>query len=450
MNITQEENGKLTATVHINLQEEDYLDNVNKQLKDYRKKAQMPGFRPGMVPMGLVKKMYGKAVIADEVNKTVSEALNNYLQENKINVLGNPLPNEEKSQMIDFDRQKDFDFFFDIGIAPEVKVEISEEIKAPYYQIQIADKEVDEAIKNMQQKLAKEENVEIAEEGDFLRGTFRQMDKEGNVLEGGHVIEGEIAIDDIQLKTVKSKLVGKKKGDKIIFNPNRALKDDDKLKALLQLDEVNDVAKADYEFEIKDVVRKIEAEVDEAFIKEIYPNEDLKTVDEFRDRVRKEIKEHYQKDADKKFVSDVIDILMEKINPELPDDFLKRWLLDSNQGKVTKEQIDKEYNEYAKTFRWQLIESDLISQYGDALRVTKEDVRNRLKGYFQLPQGGDSNPQVEGLIDQLLSNEQEYQRYFAELMDERYIQFFKEKVGKDEKEVTTDEFVKIVSSQKNS
>ncbi|MBN2639655.1 MAG: trigger factor [Bacteroidales bacterium] len=449
MNITLEESGKLTAVVHINLKEEDYSGKVNEQLKEYRKKAQMPGFRPGMVPMGMVKKMYGKAVMADEVNKAVSEALNEYLYNEKINVLGNPLPNEEKSTIIDFDQQNEFDFYFDIAIAPEVENPVDDKLKATYYKIKVTEEEIDRAVQDMQKRLGKHEHPETAEETDSLEGTLRQLDDDKNVLAEGYTTEGSLALPDVKLKTVVKEFTGKSKGDKVVFNPKRALKDEALEEALLNLENGDEKLGSDYEFEIKDIVRTEEAEVNEELFNQIYPADELKTEEDFRNRIRQELEGHYQKDADKKFVSDLIDSIIEKANIELPDAFLKRWLVENNQGKATMEQIEGQYDSYAQTFKWQLIEAKLIEAYGDALRVTRDDVRNKLKSYFQLPEGVEPSKEMDGLVDQLLSNEQEYQRHFAELMDERYITFFKEKAGKEEKEVTTDEFVKIISTPKN-
>ncbi len=448
MNITKEENGTLTALVHINLKEEDYIEKVNQQLKKYRKDARMPGFRPGMVPMGMIKKMYGKAVLADEVNKAVSDALNNYLYENKINVLGNPLPNEEKTTTIDFDKQKEFDFFFDIGIAPEIEVNLDELGKVPYYKIKVSDEEVENALVDIRKRLGKEEHPEKAELEDTLKGKFVQVDEDGNDLENGHVKEdASFVISDIALKTIQKKFVGKEKGARVVFNPAKAFKNDDKVKELLGVSE-EDKLKADYAFEISDIIRIIPAELNEEFYKQVYPSDDLKTEEDFRNRIRQDLESHYQMDADKQFVSDVIDAILAKVNPQLPDEFLKRWLYESNEGKATKEQIEGQYDSYAKTFKWQLIEQKLIEASGDTLKVTREDVRNKMKTYFQVPPEQQADPQVEQLIDQLLSNEQEYQRLFGELMDQRYIAFFKEKIEKDEKEVSTDEFVKIISTPK--
>lgn len=448
MNITKEESGNLTALVHINLKEEDYIEKVNQQLKTYRKEAKMPGFRPGMVPMGMIKRMYGKAVLADEVNKSISDALNTYLYDNKINVLGNPLPNEEKTATLDFDKQKEFDFFFDIGMAPEIEVNLEEDIKIPYYKIKVSDEEVENALVDIQKRLGKEEHPEKAALEDTLKGKFVQVDEEGNDVEEGYTKEGSFVISDIALKTIQKKFVDKEKGERVVFNPAKAFKNDGKVKELLGLADGDEKLKSDYAFTIEEIIHTIPAELNEEFYKQVYPANDLKTEEDFRNRIREDLAGHYQKDADKQFVSDTIDFLLEKINPELPDDFLKRWLLESNKGKATKEQIDGQYDSYAKTFKWQLIEEKLIKASGDALKVTREDVRNKVKAYFQIPGGGEPNPQMEGIVDQLLSNEEEYNRIFGELMDERYITFFKEKIEKDEKEISTDEFVKIISTPK--
>jgi trigger factor len=448
MNITQEDSGKLTALVHINLKEEDFIEKVNAQLKDYRKKAQMPGFRPGMVPMGMIKKMYGNAVMADEVNKTVSDALNNYIYENKLNILGYPLPNEEKSAPVDFDGKKEFDFYFDLGLAPDIEVNLSDDLKVPYYKIKVTDEEIELAIKDMQKRLGEEEHPEKAELDDTVHVKLQEADGEGNTVEDGHQADASFVISEIKLKTIQKLFVGKSVGAKGVVNLTKAFKDEAKVKDLLKLQDNDEKLKADYAFEITDIVRVKAAELNEEFYKKVYPTDELKTEDDFKNRVREDLSTHYQHDADKQFVGDTIDEILKRVNPELPDEFLKRWLLENNKGKATAEQIEGQYESYAKTFKWQLIESKLIEEFGDELKVSDEDVRNKVRAYFQMAGGDTTNPQVEGIVDQILGNQQERERIYGELMDERYIAFFKEKITKDEKEVTPEELVKIVSTPK--
>jgi len=445
MNITHEPNGNLQAIIHINLKQEDYIDKVNNTLKDYRKKANMPGFRPGMVPMGMIKKMYGQQVTADEVNKAVSEALNGYIDEQKFNALGYPMPNMEKSKQIDFTKDKELDFFFDIGLAPEFELELKkDDFEVPYYKIEVTDKEVDNALNDIKVRFGEEDHPEKAEEGDGVQGKFVQVDSEGNVVEGGVENDGYFRIEDLKLKGIQKKFYGKGKGAKVVFNPDNAFKDEAKVKALLGQDITEEQMKSDYRFEITDVIRHKEAELNEETFKKVYPNDELKTEEDFRARVKQDLEEHYTKDSDRHFTGEVINALIEKSNLELPDEFLKRWLLDSNQGKITAEQLEGQYDSYAKTFKWQLIEDKLRAQFGDALKVDDEDVRDKVRAYFQIQGKENSNPQVEQIVDQILSNQEEGQKIYTELMDEKLGKVFKENVKRKEESVTPDKFMELM------
>ncbi len=445
MNITQEPNGKLQAIIHISLKKEDYIENVNKTLKDYRKKANMPGFRPGMVPMGMIKKMYGQQVTADEVNKAVSEALNGFIDENKINALGYPLPNMEKTKPVDFTSEEALDFFFDIGIAPEFEVDLEKEgFEVPYYKIEVTDKEVENALNDVKVRFGEEEHPEKAEEGDGVQGKFVQLDGEGNVVEGGVEHDGYFRIEDLKLKTIQKKFYGKSAGAVVTFNPMNAFKDEAKVKALLGEEVDEEALKADYQFTIAEVIRHKEAELNEETFKKVYPSDDLKTIEEFKARIKKDLEEHYAKDSDRQFTGDVITRLIEESNIELPDDFLKRWLLDSNQGKITKEQLDVQYDSYAKTFKWQLVEDKLRARFGEQLTVDNEAIRDKVRAYFQVQGKENSNPQIEQIVDQILSNKEEGQKIYSELLDEKLSAVFKENVKRKEETVTPEKFGEIV------
>ncbi len=445
MNITQEPNGNLQAIIHIHLKEEDYSEKVNKTLKDYRKKANMPGFRKGMVPMGMIKKMYGQSVTAEEVNKTVSEALNNYIDENKINALGYPLPNMEKTKQIDFNTDKELDFFFDIGIAPEFDVDLKKEgLEVPYYKIEVTDKEIENALNDIKTRFGEEEHPETAEEGDGIQGLFEQLDENGEVVENGVKKDGYFRIEDIKLKTIQKKLYGKKSGSVVTFNPFRAFKDEAKVKALLGEEIPEEALKSDYQITISEIIRHKDAELNEETFKKVYPSDDIKTIEEFKARVKKDLEEHYAKDSDRQFTGDTVSKLIEESHIELPDEFLKRWLLDSNQGKITKEQLETQYDSYAKSFKWQLVEDKLRAQFGDKLTVTNEDVRDKVRAYFQIEGKESSNPQVEQIVDQILSNKEEGQKIYSELMDEKLSVVFKENIKTVEEVVTTEKFMEIM------
>ena len=450
MNISQENNGDLTAIIQINLKEEDYIESVNKQLSDYRKKANVPGFRPGKVPMGMINKMYGKSVRVEEVNKAVSEALNNYILENNLNVLGYPLPNMEKTTTIDFDNQDEFDFFFDIGLSPEFEIDISENINVPYYSIKIGDEEIDKAINDIKVRFGNEENPEVAEESDALQGKFREVDENGDVVEGGKEHAGYFRIEDVKLKTIQKKFIGAKAEDKLVFNLMKAFKNEDKVKSLLHIhDGEEDKLELDYQFEIEKVVRTEEAEVNEELFKKVYPNEEITSEEAFRERLVVDLKQHHARDTDQQFLADSINELMGQANIELPDEFMKRWLLESNQGKITTEQLDEQYDSYKKTMKWQLIDAKLQEKHGEALKVDQEAIRNKVRAYFQPGgEGGEISPQIEQIVDQVLSNQEETERIYRGLMDENYVKLFKEHFKLKEKEVDSEKFFEIASNTK--
>ncbi len=449
MNVTQESTGDLTAILKLTLVEEDYREAVDKQLKDYRKKANMPGFRQGHVPMGMIKKMYGTSVLADEVNKLVSEGLNKHIIDNKVDVLGYPLPNEEKSKQLDFDGQNEFDFYFDIAIAPEINIELSDKISVPYYSLKITDEEVDKAVNDVKVRFGEEETPEISEEGHSLQGNFVQLDTDENKVEGGTENAAFFNIDDIKLKTIKSKFIGKKIDDKIVFNPMKAFKDEAKVNHLLGITDENEAVNADYEFTINKIILVKEAEINEDLFKKVYPNDDLKTEEDFRGKIAGELKQHYTRDTDRQFLADTINKLIELVDITLPDEFMRRWLLESNQGKITKEQIDTQYDSYAKTFRWQLIEGKLMEKHADAVKVDDEAIKDKVRAYFtQMGGAGAMADQMEGIIDSVLQNKEEKQRIQNDLMDEKYIALFKENIKLKEKEVDSKKFSEIVSNTK--
>lgn len=450
MDITKEANGELNAIIRIKLTEEDYAESVSQQLSDYRKKASMPGFRPGKVPMGMIRKMYGVNVLAEEVNKKVSEGLNNYILENKINVLGYPLPNMEKTNPVDFDTQKEFDFFFDIGLSPEFELSLSDAIKVPYYSIKITDEEVGNAVKDVLVRNGVEENPESAEVTDALQGKFIELDKDGQVVEGGHTHDGYFRLEDIKLKTIQNKLIGIAAGGSIDFNLSKAFKDESKVRSLLHLHEGSeDKLEADYRFEVEKVIRVVEAELGEELYKKLYPAEDLKTEDDFRKRLTEDLKKHFQRDTDRQLLADSINALMDLTNLDLPDAFMKRWLLESNQGKITAEQIEEQYESYGKSIRWQLIEGKLQEQFGEEIIVTEEEIREKVRSYFSQMSGGmEANPQIEGIIDSILQNKEEKQRMYHDMQDEKYIKLFKNQLKLKEKEVDSKKFFEIVSETK--
>jgi len=450
MNISLENTSDLTAVIHINLKQEDFNEAVKKQLSEYRKNAKVPGFRPGKVPMGMINKMYGNSVRVEEVNKAVSEALNNYILEENLNVLGYPLPNMEKTTPVDFNTEDSFDFYFDIGLAPDFEVKVDDSNEIPYYKIKVGEKEIDKAIADVKVRFGTEEYPEAAEETDALQGKFYEVDSDGKLVEGGKVHAGYFRIADIQLKTVQKKFIGAKIGDKVVFNLMKAFKNEEKVRSLLHIhDGEEDKLDLDYQFEVEKVIRAHEAEINEELFKKIYPSDDIKTEEELRERIKGELQQHFSRDTDQQFLVDSINKVVELADITLPDEFMKRWLLESNQGKITPEQLEEQYESYQKTMKWQLIDAKLQEQFGEKLKVESEEIRNKVRTYFQ--PGGETeepNPQIEQIVDQVLSNKEETERIYRGISDEKYIKVFKENFKLKEKEVDSEKFTEIASNTK--
>lgn len=449
MNISQESTGDLTATIKIELVKEDYEPQTNKVLKDYQRQASMPGFRPGKVPMGMINKMYGKAVLADEVNKIISESLHNYLTEEKIQTLGHPLPNEDKQEMIDFDSQDSFDFYFDIALQPEVNVEINDQLKMDYFKIKVDDDSINKYIEDLRKKNGKPTMPEKSEEGDVLKGKIIELDDAGKPKEGGIENEASIGVDAIKLKTVQKKFIGVIIGDIIIFNPLKATKDAAEAAYLLGVDKATaEGLKGDFEFTVESITRFEPAEVNEEFYTSVFPNEKFEDDAAFRVRLGKELEVSFANESDRLFMRKTADMLIDEAGIDLPNEFMKRWLKESGEAEVKQDDIEQHYGEYARALKWQLIESKIVAD--NNLQVTPDDVRAQIMSYFQAPGEVDEEMQkrLDEIADNIMQNEEEVKRIYDQLLDTRMRDLLKSTIKLKNKEVSYDEFIKLASETK--
>jgi len=449
MNITQESTGDLTAVVKIELVKDDYENQVNTVLKDYQRKASMPGFRPGKVPMGLVKKMYGRAVLADEVNKIISESLQNYLTENNIKTLGHPLPNEDRQEMIDFETMDTFDFFFDIATQPDINVELSDKIKMDYFKISVNDESINKYIEDLRKKNGTPTNPDKSAEGDVLKGKILELDEDGNVKEGGIENETTIGVDYIKQKTIQKKFINKSIGDKIIFNPLKASKNATETASILGIEtKAAEEIKNDFEFTIEMVTRYEPAEVNEEFYAGVFPGEKFKEDKDFRERLGKELEGSFANESDRLFMRQVADKFIDDQKVELPNDFMKRWLMESGESQVKAEEIETHYDDYARALKWQLIESKIVND--NNISVTPDDVRGQIMSYFQQPGEVDEETQkrLDEIADNIMQNQEEVKRIYDQLLDTRMRDLLKSTLNLKNKEVSYDDFIKLASETK--
>ena len=451
MNIEKEQIDDLNAVVHITIEKDDYEPRVENVLKDYRKKVNMPGFRPGKVPASLVKKMYGKAVLVDEINKLVSENLSSYITENKLDILGEPLPSE-KQQTIDFDHDEQFKFSFDLGLTPEVEVKLTKREKLPYYKIEVTDDMLEGQKKNVTSRFGTTEPREEAGEKSMLKGDFVQLDQKGEPLEEG--IKAEDAVMStaiVKNDKEKKKIVGAKVGDELVFEPKKAFPNDTEISYLLKISK-EEAAAVDgkFKFTVKEINEFVDPELNQDLFDKIFGPGKVTNEEEFTAQVKADLENTLEMESEYKFSMDAKEKLMGKVDMKLPEDFLKRWIKATNQNKeeqdFTDEQIDQEMPRFLEDLKWQIVRNQLIKE--NDLKVEQQDVIDFAKksARLQFMQYGLNNvpdEHIESYAVDMLKNE-EQQRSMAEgAINDKVMDFVKEAVKVEEKDVSRDEFNKL-------
>lgn len=450
MNIVKENVEGHNAVLKVTVEQADYQDRVTKALGDYRKKAKIDGFRPGMVPAGIINKLYRKPVMAEEINKMVSEAISKYIYEEKIKLLGEPMPSEAHQKDVDWDNDTNFEFAFDLGLAPEIDVKLSGRDKFPYYEIKIDQELRDSYTTSYRRRYGKMLPGDIAGEEDVMRGKVEQLGADGNLMENG------IMVDDafVSLKMItdaeqKSKFVGSKAGDIIDFDIRKTFTNDTDLAAMLKIQK-EEVASLTPEFRfIPTEVRSFqESEINQEFFDKVYGEGVVNSEEEFKQRVDSDIRANLSRESDFKFALDVKEKLMEKTKMELPDTFLKRWLFAINEGKFTMEQIDKDYEHFANDLKWQMIRDHVAVT--NEVKISEEDVLEKAKefaldqfknyGFLNVP-----DSEIENFAHRILSNKEEDRRIREKLVEDKVLEVVKGIVKLDVKEISTKEFDQLFS-----
>ncbi len=453
MNISKENVEGLNAVIKITVSKDDYESKVNDVLKDYRKKANMPGFRPGKVPMGLVKKMYGKSALVDEVNKLVSESITKFITDEKIELLGEPLPSD-KQEVIDFDSHEEFNFFFDIAEAPEIEVNLSEKNKVSYHKITVTDEMTDQQLKSVTSRFGKQVSVETITEKTLVKGDFVQLDQDGNELEDGITTkESVLSMSVIKDDDAKKKFLEAKIGDVITLNPRTAYPDNTELSYLLKI-EKDEAANIDGDFNltIKEATEFIDPELNQELFEQIYGAGVVTTEEEFKNKVKEDLENQLAMDSDYLFFLDTKKKLIKKINSELPEEFLKRWIIATNREnqELTPEKIDQDMPLFIEDLKWQLIKNKLIKsneiklEESNMLEYAKKSTR------IQFAQYGLTNVPEEHIANyanDMLKNEEQSRQIIDGAMHDKLIAFIKETVKPKEKEISRVEFNKLIEKK---
>jgi trigger factor len=448
MEITRENTGELTATIKMVISPADHNENITKILKDYQRKANVPGFRPGHVPFGMIKKLYGQAVFADEVNKLVSDKLHQYITDEKLDILGQPLPNTTLTPEFEWKEGQDIEFYFDLGFAPSFDVVLDSNLAIDYHVIKVDTTMVDKYVDDMRQRFGTLTNIETAGAKDVLLGEFAELDADGNILENGIVHSSRITIDLITDAEIKNMLIGAQKDEVKVFNPLKATGNVTETAAMLGItkEEAEDL-ESDFSFTIDEISTMSPSEMDEEFFEKVFPGIGILTEEEFRNKIRNEAEKAYIGDSDHLFSHHMQERLVETNNFAIPDESMKRWLLESNEGKLTAEDIERDYDKYAESMKWQLIENKIILESG--IQVGDEEIKDYVKDYYiqgwrtmQLPE--DIMDRLESLAVSFLKDKPtEVRRIIESLYSQRVAAYVKSKVTLVEKEISYEEFTKI-------
>jgi len=450
MNINQQNIDELNAVLTIKITPEDYNEKVESQLKKYGKQVAMPGFRAGKVPASLLKKKYGKSILAEEVNKLISDALHSHITDNKLDVLGNPLPKEDAQKDIDWDNPTEMEFVYEIGLAPQFELKLSQKDKFPLHKIKVDDEIINKQVEDFGRRFGKLVSVDKSSDKDMLLGKFEQLDENGNLVEGGITHTSTIAIDFIEDKDAKKQLIGAAVSDKLVLDPKKVSKGTTDLSAMLNISkEQAEQIGTKFQFTVTEVKRMEPAELNEELFKKVYGEEAaIATEAEFKNRIKTDLEAMFEKDTDRLFRKNLIKLLVEKTKLALPDEFLKRWILASNE-KATSEEIEKDYSSYSDQLRWQLIENKLIKE--NDIKVENDEVISYTKQLLinNYAQYGIPAPADEQLIAgamQVLKNQDEVRRIYEMIYQDKVAQLIKNTVKLDEKSVSYEEFVTLLQA----
>ena len=449
MNISLQNNDKVSAVLTVKIEKSDYQEQVDKSLKSLRQKAQMPGFRKGMVPMSLVKKMYGKSVIAEEVNKLLQDKIFEYIRENNINILGEPLPNEEQQAEIDFDTMEDFEFTYDIALAPEFDIEATNKDKVPYYNIDITDEMVDSQIKSYTQRNGKYDQVDTYQDKDMIKGLIAELDESGSTKEGGIQVEGAVIMPAYMKNEEQKALFNDAKvNDVIVFNPNKAFDgSESEISSLLKIDkEAVAETKSDFSFQIQEITRFVEGELNQEIFDQVFGEGAVASAEEFRTKVKENIASQFVADSEYRFLLDARKMLEEKVGKlEFSDALLKRVMLLNNQDKG-EDFVNKNYDKSIQELTWHLIREKLVKDYeikveqDDIISMAKEATRAQFAQYGMMTVPDDI---LDNYAKEMLKKKDSVDGLVNRVIEAKLAQALKAKIKLDEKTVSTEDFNKL-------
>jgi len=453
MNISQEKIDNLNAVLKININPEDYTPRVDKAIKDQAKKAKIAGFRPGMVPPAHIKKMYGKSILVDEINNLLSDTLNKYIEDEKLEVLGQPLPKVDTEKSYNWDFADNFEFNYEIGLAPDFKIDFSSADKLPEYVIKVDDETLASRIKNIRRSYGKMTNPDVSADDDVLYSELVQLSPDGSVFEDGISNTTSVRLDQVQDEAIKASLIGLKKDDVVTLDIQKAFDNDAaKVAGLLKIDEEAAAdLKSNFRLTVKNVNRLEESDLNQEFFDKLFGEGTVTTEAEFRAKITEELESMMHQDAERQLQDGIYHLAIDKVKFDLPDEFLKRWLKATNE-QLSDEELQGGYSDFAKNLKWTLIENKVIKEnnidikYDEVFALAKQRLAQQFQMYSPQPI---AEEQLAQYTVQYLQNKENANKIFEELKALKVFDYIKSVITLDKTDIALPDFNKLVAEHKH-
>jgi len=448
MNISHENIDDINAVIKVDLTPEDYNPQVDKAIKEQAKKAKLPGFRPGMVPVSHIRRTYGKAILFDEINRLVSDKINEYISETKLEILGQPLPKEDDKADYNWDFKDNFSFQYEIGLAPQFDIPFDEKSTFTEYVIKADEETLSSRMKNLRRSYGKMTNPEVSEEGDVLYAELKQVDGDGKDVADGIINTASVRTDLVDDKKIKKQLTGLKKDDEVIIDVKKAFKSEGDIARILGIkdEEVSDLAPSQFKLTVKNVNRLEEAELNEEFFDKLFGEGAVKTEEEFKEKIREEVESMLVQNATQKLQNDIYTKGMDAVNVDFPEAFLKRWLKATNP-EIKDDELEEGFSDFLRNLKWTLIENRIITKnelqvkYEEVLALAKERIAAQIKMYSPGQEANDQ--QLSQYAVQLLGDKEQANRLFDEVKALKVFDYLKGLVKLEKKEIEYNKFLEL-------
>ena len=450
MKITQSKAKKMMANIKIEVSENDYSEKVNDVLKKYRKDAVVPGFRKGKTPMSIIEKQYKTSIVVDEVNKILQDSLYKHITENKLKVLGSPMPLTDNE--IDWKNNTDFVFEYEVGLAPDLSIKISQKDKLTYYNIKADDKLIENYCNDIAKRYGKMTNPSESIAGDLVYCLIQQLDATGEIDASGISNEATVSIDSIKDKKFQKQFIKIKADDILKLNVKEVFTNKNDLAAMLKVSqgELENLESNQFQFKVIRINRLAPAELNKDLFDKVYPEKNVKSLKDFKAKIKEEAEKSFVMESDRMLKNDVVLYLVEKVKFDLPDEFLMRWLVKSSEKPLTLDQVKIDYPNYSKSLKWQLIENKILEDNDvkitndDLISFTKDLVKRQMQQYGQ---ANTDDKQLSDIAENILKNEDERKKISNQLFDEKTLIIYKDLFKLNQKSISYDDFVKLATEK---